>query len=241
MYAHLFVEPIGGVAGDMLLAALIDVGADVDGLRSGLARLMQPGLRLDVSRVVVGELPACYVRSLGPDEGHVHRRLGDIEAVIERAQLSPTARARASRIFAILAEAEAVVHGGGRDDVELHEVGALDSILDVVGISLALDLLGNPRVSAAPLPSGRGPVKTAHGDLACPVPAVVEIARRFSVPLEPVALAAETVTPTGIAVLAATCEHFGARPAGEARRVGVGAGTRRFADRPNVVRVYAYD
>jgi hypothetical protein len=126
------------------------------------------------------------------------------------------------------------------DDVHLHEVGALDSILDVVGIAVALESLGAPRVSSSAVPSGHGHVRAAHGELELPVPAVREIAARAGLPLIDVPVCGETVTPTGAAVLAVVCERFGPPPAAPAAAVGVGAGTRRFADRPNVVRVHGY-
>ncbi len=242
MYARVFVEPIGGVAGDMLLAALIDLGADLGRLRAAIESLGVPGLQLEVSRVELAGEAACYVRSLAPDEGeHAHRHLDEILAVVQRGALSAAARARAERTFTILAEAEAVVHGGTAGEVHLHEVGQLDSILDVVGVAVALDLLGNPRLACAPLPSGGGTVLTSHGEMACPVPAVVELARRFSVPLEPVPLFGETITPTGVALLCASSDELSAtKPASAPQRVGVGAGTRRYADRPNVVRLHGY-
>ncbi len=234
---RLQIEAVGGIAGDMLLGALIDIGADVEAIRAALALMRVPGLRLDLTRVQLGELQACYVRSLAPDaEGtHSHRHLSDIYALIDRAGLAATAWQRARDIFRLLAEAEAEVHGGDATEVALHEVGRVDSILDVVGIAIALDSLGNPRVSATALPVGQGTVQTAHGELAVPVPAVVAIARRHRVPLVNAPLLGETVTPTGIAVVAAVSSTFDAGPWRDADVVGFGAGTRRHADRPNVV------
>jgi pyridinium-3,5-bisthiocarboxylic acid mononucleotide nickel chelatase len=236
-FGRLHVEPIGGVAGDMLLGALIDLGADAAAIRAAFTSLQEPGLRLDVSRVEVQGLTATYVRSLAPHEGHVHRHLSDIMTIIDAGDMSEVVKARARDIFTLLAEAEARVHGGVAGDVHLHEVGELDSILDVVGISVALELLGNPSVTSAPLPVGSGTVHTSHGELGVPVPAVREIAARAKVPLSVVPVVGETVTPTGIAVLAAVCESFGEAP-GRPVRTGIGAGTRRFPDRPNVIKVH---
>jgi len=238
-FARLHVECVGGVAGDMLLAALIDLGADVDALRRDLASLGQAGLTLEVDEASLDGERALRVRSLATDGAH-HRSLADILAVIDGGDISPAARARARAIFEIMAVAEAVVHSGTTETVHLHEVGALDSIMDVVGIAAALDLLGNPRLTASPIPSGGGTVQTSHGELAVPVPAVVEIATQHNVPLVDVPLRGETVTPTGIAVLAQACDDFVSEVASGAAAVGIGAGTRRFADRPNVVRVHGF-
>lgn len=257
-FARLHVECVGGVAGDMLLAALIDLGADVDTLRRSLASLGHagpgpagPGARLNikVDAVTVDGERALHVRSLAEED--VHRAdlspvsLADILTVIDAGEISAAARGRARAIFEIMATAEAAVHGGARSAVHLHEVGALDSIMDVVGIAVALDLLGNPRMTATPIPSGHGTVMTSHGELDVPVPAVVEIATRWNVPLVPADGASargETVTPTGIAVLAQACDEFVVEAAHTGLRVavGVGAGTRRFADRPNVVRLHGF-
>lgn len=237
----LHIEPVGGVAGDMLLGALIDLGADVAAVRQALLSLRQPGLRLELSRVEVNGIAACKVTSLPSRPEHAHHRLGDVLGVVDRGDLSTEARAMAHKIFGIVAKAEAVVHGENESNVRLHEVGASDSILDVVGIAVALDNLGDlGPISCAPLPSGGGYVQTQHGRLACPVPAVQEISSQWHVPLLPVSVRGETVTPTGIAVVAAIDPQFEARPAPTNAEEGVGAGSRRFPDRPNVVRLYRH-
>lgn len=251
------VEPVGGVTGDMLLGALIDAGADVTAIRCALESLGLTGLVLHTEVVQVEGERALHVRSLAPSSSqehhHHHHHLSDILELIERAEASPTARRRAQRIFGILGEAEARVHGGTPDTVHLHEVGELDSVLDVLGIAVALDTLGNPSVHSLPLPSGQGTVHTAHGELTCPVPAVVAIAETFSVPMVSVSLPGETITPTGIAALAEICEGWLSTKQGVdgddaiapenprplAKR-GVGAGTRRFVGVPNVVRVHTW-
>jgi uncharacterized protein (DUF111 family) len=235
----------------MLLAALLDLGADACAIQAAYDRTGLPGLRLETSQVDIDGLRARAVRSLDPVQtscsqqkgsGHGvgHNRLADLWRAVDRAALSGQASARARGIFAILARAEADVHGGTPESVHLHEVGDLDAVLDVVGICVALDSLGNPSASCGPLPSGRGTVRTVHGLLSCPVPAVVAIAASYLIPLVPVPVIGETITPTGIAVVAACCAEFGTEPAVDPNgmRVGVGAGTRRFADRPNIVRVY---
>jgi uncharacterized protein (DUF111 family) len=255
MFSRLHIEPVGGVAGDMLLAALIDLGADVPVVRSALAGFNEPGVQLSVDEVRVGTERALYVRSLvGAPQArfhaaqkeplvaplHAHHLLGDVLGRVRRAGLDSAITERVTHIFNVLAEAEAVVHGGDAGTVGLHEVGELDSIMDVVGISVALADLGVREVTCAPLPSGRGKVMTSHGELDCPTPAVKVICDRYNVPLEPVEVVGETVTPTGAAVIAALCETFTREPKGVAARVGVGAGTKRFPGRANVVRIHGW-
>lgn len=239
-FTHLHVEPIGGVAGDMLLAALLDLGADLGAVQAAVARMAEPGLAVEVARVDVDGEPALRVKSI-PRTRHAHgRHLEEVLAIVDRARLTPAARATVGRIFDVLTVAEAESHGATPHHVHLHEVGELDSILDVVGIAVAWHSLGAPPVDVAPLPSGHGTVESAHGTLPLPAPAVVKVASRFAIPLEPVDVRGETVTPTGIAALAALGRAHGVavpRP-GDAR--GVGAGTRRFPGRPNVVRVHGY-
>lgn len=259
MYSRLHIEPIGGVAGDMLLAALIDLGADVAAVRSALAGFNEPGLKLTVEEVAVGAERALYVRSLAGNAQHrfkearqsslvsttplhAHHLLGDILGRVARAGLDAAVTERVTHIFNLLAEAEAVVHGGEPGTVGLHEVGELDSIMDVVGISVALATLGVREVTCAPLPSGHGTVMTSHGELSCPTPAVRQICERHAVPLASVDVKGETVTPTGAAVVAAICHEFTHEPQGlgTAGRIGVGAGTKRFPGRPNVVRIHGW-
>ena len=237
---RIHLEPVGGVAGDMLLAALCDLGADRRKIERAFESLKAPGLVLSTRVVRVNGERALYVRSAPAAHDHEHRHLGEVLAVIDRAAATPAAKRLARRIFRRLAAAEGRVHGHEAGHVHLHEVGQLDSILDVLGIAVALDSLGRPRVTCAPLPVGSGTVETRHGRLRCPVPVVRDLARRHRVPLVRVPLTGETITPTGIAVVAEVCHQFVSRTRGQVARVGVGAGTRRFADRPNVVRVYGF-
>jgi len=237
---RIHLEPVGGVAGDMLLAALCDLGADTRRIERAFASLGVPRLTLRLHRVQLHGERALAVRSIPHRAEPEHAELDDILATVARADASPRARRLAGRVFRLLATAEGRVHGHAAHHVHLHEVGQLDSILDVLGIAVALDSLGMPRVTCAPLPIGSGTVKTCHGVLRCPVPAVVAIAESHRVPLEKVPVVGETVTPTGIGVVAALCWRFVRRPRGVPERLGVGAGNRRFGDRPNVIRVHGY-
>lgn len=255
MYSRLHIEPVGGIAGDMLLAALLDFGVDAETVRSAFARFDEPGLKLTVDSVHVGTIDATYVRSLvgtpqfrraartslvKKTREHAHHLLTEVYGVIERAGLSAAAEGRAKAIFEILATAEAEVHGGLPDTVGMHEVAELDSIMDVVGVAVALDVLGNPQITCGVLPSGRGTVQTSHGELTCPVPAVRAVADRFSIPFEAIDVVGETITPTGAAVVAQLTTTFVRDVPVGASNVGVGAGTKRFPTRPNIVRVYGW-
>lgn len=235
---EVYLEPVGGVAGDMLLAALLDVGADIDAVRDALGSAGAPGLTLQTERVTVHDESALHVVSIVQKGKPAHRHLDDIEALLERMRLSAWARATSMQVFSVLADAEATVHGTSRAEVHLHEVGQLDSVLDIVGIVVALESLGRPRVTCAAVPSGRGQVQTSHGALDCPVPAVRALARRCDIPLVAVDVAHETVTPTGMAALVVLARFAAMRPSDNIVRTGVGAGTRRFPDRPNVLRAY---
>ncbi|MEZ4271696.1 MAG: LarC family nickel insertion protein [Myxococcota bacterium] len=240
-FDRLHFVSVGGAAGDMLLAALIDLGADLRTIVDTFESMQEPGLELHVERVNVNNEQACHVRSIAKEHGRHHTHLKDIMATIDRGTMSDAARDRAKRIFEILARAEAEVHGGGEEDVHLHEVGELDSIMDVVGIAVALETLGNPKCTCSPLSSGKGIVQTSHGPLQCPVPAVCKVSHRWSVPLVDTDIEGETITPTGISALAQMCSSFTNMETHNASAKGVGAGTRRFVDLPNVLRVFGWN
>lgn len=235
------VECEGGVAGDMLLGAFLDAGACAQSVRAALGRLAVEELVLGSERVDVNGERALYVRSAPrgeiPADGH-GVRMGDIFRALDSMALEPEVLELVRGVFSILGEAESVAHGVGFEQVHLHEVGQLDSILDVVGVAVAYQSLGAPALVVSSLPSGSGYVDTSHGRLPCPVPAVVEIARRFEVPLDSVEVSGETVTPTGIALLVGLGCVFSAGDFRRRQILGVGAGTKRFESRSNVVRVW---
>lgn len=231
----LYVDAVAGVAGDMLLAALIDAGAPVDDIRAGLEQLGVADLRLEVERTDRHGLTATRVRMTATDTG-VHRDWAAVRALIDRAGLPPRAHGRAHEVFRRLAHAEGRVHDVAPDRVHFHEVGALDALADVCGVALALEALAVDRVACSPLPVGRGLVTAGHGVLPLPAPAMLELAH--GVRLHGVEADVELVTPTGAALVTALAEHrFGPLPPMVLERVGYGAGARELPDRPNVVRV----
>jgi hypothetical protein len=230
----LYLEPVGGLAGDMFLAAALDAGVDRAALTAQLETLRLPGWRLEVTSRSVSGVVATHVEVVVEGEPSPARRLPDILALIEASGLSPRARAAASDLFQRLGRAEAKVHGVPLDEVHFHEVGAVDSIVDLCGAAVVMDLLGWPRAIAAPPELGRGLVKTAHGLLPVPPPAVLELL--IGLPVRPGGPPGEAVTPTGAAILAGLFELGGA-PTLVPRRIGYGAGTRSWPDRPNVARL----
>jgi uncharacterized protein (TIGR00299 family) protein len=230
----LLLEPIGGIAGDMFLAAAIDAGVDARALEAALRTVAIGGWRLVVSRKVSGGIAGTHVRVDVEGPQPADRSLAEILSLVGASGLSPRARAAARDVFERIGRAEAKVHGVRIEDVHFHEVGAVDSVVDACGAAVALDLLGWPRVAAAPPELGAGTVRTAHGLMPVPPPAVLEIlagkAVRHGGP------PGEAVTPTGAALLAAFAE-VGPLPAIVPARVGYGVGTATWPDRPNVLRM----
>lgn len=230
----LWLEPVGGIAGDMFLAAALDLGISVDALVEPLRSLQVPGWDLKVSKVERHHIFGTHVDVVvKEDEGHVHRSWKDIDALISRSKLSDVAKANALKVFRLIGEVEAQIHGTTLDEIHFHEVGAVDSIVDICGAAVVLDLLGNPRVYAAPPPLGSGTIKIAHGVVPIPVPATLALLRDLPVKFEGVG---ELVTPTGAALLKAFAT-IEAPPPSIIERVGYGAGTKDFADRANLLRM----
>jgi pyridinium-3,5-bisthiocarboxylic acid mononucleotide nickel chelatase len=233
-----WVDASNGAAGDMLLAALLDAGASLPAVQSGLDGLGLP-VTVDVSEVRRHGFRASYV-AVSFFEDHVHRGLSDVVAVIEAADLPHPVRDFARTAFTRLAEAEARVHGTTVDEVHFHEVGALDAIADVVGCALALhdmSLLSAPVRVVSEVAVGSGTVRAAHGRLPVPAPAVAELLARAGAPIAAHTATMELCTPTGAALLATLATGWGPPPAMTPRAVGVGAGTADPPGHPNVVRV----
>ncbi len=230
----LVLEPIGGIAGDMFLAAALDAGLDQAALTAALATLDVPGWRLEVSRRPVSGIAATHVDVVVEGDQPASRRLSDLLDLVARSGLSPRAKEVAAALLTRVGRAEAKVHGVPLTEVHFHEVGAVDSIVDLCGAVVALELLGWPRVLSAPPELGRGIARTAHGPMPIPPPAVLELLA--GVPVRPGGPPGEAVTPTGAALLAHFAE-VGPLPAFVPRRTGYGAGTVTWPDRPNVLRL----
>jgi uncharacterized protein (TIGR00299 family) protein len=230
----LFIDAFSGIAGDMLVGALIDLGVPEQMLRDSLSTLPIEGYELRLARRERGGLSALALDVITTRE-QPSRNYAQIRALIDSAMAIPDgARILAARAFDVLAEAEAAVHGTRIDDVHFHEVGAIDSIVDTIASALALDFLG-ASVVCSPLPMGRGFTRSAHGPLPLPAPATVHCLT--GVPTYDAGIDVELVTPTGACLVRAAARSFSRWPAIAPIRTGLGAGTRELDDRPNVLRV----
>ncbi len=227
-------DPVSGIAGDMALGALFDAGADLEYVTAQLQTLGLDGWSLDTERVRRNGLAATRAIVNAP-EGHHHRRWRDIRALLTAAPLAERVRRRALAVFAALAEAEGEVHGMAAEEVHFHEVGALDAIVDIVGVCAALESLAVDSVRCGPVAVGKGTINAAHGVLPNPPPAAVSLLA--GCPIVGVDIDIELTTPTGAAIVAALAEHFGPVPAMTLASAGFGAGTRDLPGRPNVTGV----
>jgi pyridinium-3,5-bisthiocarboxylic acid mononucleotide nickel chelatase len=225
----LYLDCIGGAAGDMLLGALVDAGAPTPDL-SGLG---VEGLTAELGSATKHGIVATTVHVTGAPS-QPHRHWSSIRAQLDAADLPPTARARAQRAFERLAHAEGRIHGIPPERVHFHEVGAVDAIGEVVGVALALEHLQVDLIVASPLPLGHGLIDAAHGRVPLPAPATLELLK--GVPVRGVDIAKELVTPTGAALVTALADAYGPLPDMTVEATGYGAGTRDLAERPNVVR-----
>jgi hypothetical protein len=229
----LFFDAFSGLAGDMIIAAMLDLGVPLLVIERAVAALPIEDFHLHRGHThrsgIVATAFDVHLEAAQPE-----RTYGAIDAMLAAAPLEAPVAALARRIFLRLGEAEAAVHKMPLQDVHFHEVGAVDAIVDVVGAAAAIVYLG-AAVSASPMPMGRGFVKARHGVLPLPAPAAVECLR--GVPTYGVDLDAELVTPTGAAIIATVAEHFERWPTLVPERIGWGAGQRELPDRPNLLRV----
>ncbi|MCM2370214.1 nickel pincer cofactor biosynthesis protein LarC [Aporhodopirellula aestuarii] len=235
MNINLHFDCLSGISGDMTLGALIDLGVDPDLIRTGLASLNVADLKLHVDDVKKCGFRATHIRVEHPEQ-KAHRHLHHIEAMIDAADaISDGAKTLARRIFQCIGEAEAKVHGCDLRKVHFHEVGAVDSIADIVGVAIAIDALGIDSVTSSAIPTGTGSITIDHGRVAVPAPATVEILT--GVPLAYCEIESELTTPTGAAIIKTLASSFGPAPAMTPHRVGYGAGTRDLPGQANVLRV----
>jgi len=238
--ACLYFDCFSGAAGDMLVAALLDLGASFEQLREDLAALRVDGFTIVREKKWQGGLAGTrFDVRLDPAVKQPRRGLREIEALLAASALPAAVKESATRVFRRIGAAEAKVHGCPIDEVHFHEVGAVDSIADVVGFCALHHRLGSPRLFASPIAVGEGFVKTEHGLL--PVPAMATLELLAGVPVESGGLREELCTPTGAALLATLCEGFGRDLSYVPRRVGYGLGTRVRESPPNAVRVVECD
>ncbi|SDE84535.1 nickel pincer cofactor biosynthesis protein LarC [Sporomusa acidovorans] len=232
----IYLDCFAGISGNMLLGALLDVGAPAELLRTELVKLPVNGYTLTISRVDKGGISANYLDVQVDESVHEHRNLEDIVSLINKSELVPAVKETSIAIFTRLAQAEAKVHGMPLNEIHFHEVGAVDSIVDIVGIAWALHYLGIKHIYSSKLHVGNGFVKCCHGLMPVPAPATAELLH--GIPYYQGDIAKELVTPTGAAVLATLGNDFGVRPEGfVSHKIGYGAGSWDLAI-PNVLRLY---
>jgi pyridinium-3,5-bisthiocarboxylic acid mononucleotide nickel chelatase len=229
-----YLDCQSGISGDMTLGALVDAGADLAAMNQAIESLGLPGCRLVAAEVKKRGFRAAQV-TVEHEPEHAHRHLHHILKLIDAGRLSERQKDLARRIFTRLAEAEAKVHGTTVEKVHFHEVGAADSIADVVGAAVGFDLLGIERLVASPVPTGHGRITIAHGQCSIPAPATAELLR--GIPLAPSNVEGELTTPTGAAILATLAESFGPMPAMTIESIGYGAGQKDFDEQANVLRL----
>jgi pyridinium-3,5-bisthiocarboxylic acid mononucleotide nickel chelatase len=229
-----YLDAFSGLSGDMIAGALIDAGADFDALEHVVARLGMRGYTLAARRKSVSGIAAIKFE-VGVADPQPERHLGEIRAMIESAGLSPKVTHDAVLTFQVLAEAEAKVHHTTTDKVHFHEVGSVDSIIDIVVSAWGLDHLGVSDLMVSEMPMGSGFAKSRHGTIPVPAPATAELLGGFPVRLGDGL--SEMVTPTGAAIVRALARPAPAILPFEIERVGYGAGAKDFSDRPNVLRL----
>ena len=229
-----YFDCFSGISGDMVLGALVDAGADLRAIESELRKLGLEGWTISAEKVKRGQIFATHV-NVATTEGHHHRGLSIILDRIEKAQLAPRAAERARKIFTRLAESEAKVHHLPVEQVHFHEVGAVDSIVDIVGACIGFELLGIDEFACSPLDVGAGQVMTAHGLLPVPAPATADLLR--GAPIYSSGIQKELVTPTGAAIATTLSISYSKIPEMTMRAIGYGAGSADFPEKANVLRL----
>lgn len=230
----LYIDAFAGLSGDMFLGALSDLGLEPEVLTGLPQRLGFAQVSLDINPVQRRGIAARQV-AIRAEHEHHHRHLSHIEEILTRSDLPDRVSEGALKTFRLLAEVEARVHGTVPEKIHFHEVGAVDSILDIVGTHLALHHLQIECIECSPLPLSRGQTHMGHGVLPLPAPATVELLR--GVPTYPIDIPFESVTPTGAALAVTLASSFGPWPSMSIQRAGWGAGTKEGGELPNLLRL----
>lgn len=237
----LYFDCFSGISGDMAVGALLDAGADEKVLLEGLKQLKADGYRINIEKKLKNGISGTDFSVLLEDQHnheHVHRNMGDIERIINDSGLNERVRKLSIRMFRLVAEAEGRIHGKPAEEVHFHEVGAIDSIIDIVGTAICIDNLAADRIVFSSLPLSKGFVKCQHGVFPLPAPATLEILK--GVPVYFTDVNFELVTPTGAAIAKGLADEFGIAGELEAERIGYGIGKREY-EIPNVLRVVLFN
>ncbi|OGQ46171.1 MAG: TIGR00299 family protein [Deltaproteobacteria bacterium RIFCSPLOWO2_02_44_9] len=229
-----YFDCCAGISGDMVLGALVDSGLDVSILRRELAKLHLGDYSISASKDERHHITGTNIKVRFKESGH-HRTFKEIKNIINKSRLTTKVKVLSTSIFENLAKAEAKVHGCRVDDVHFHEVGAIDSIVDIVGTAIGIEKLGIGQVYASPLPLGSGWVKTSHGRMPVPAPATLELLKGVPVASSPAT--SELTTPTGAAIIKTLSLSFGNMPHMEIEGTGYGIGDRSFKEIPNILRL----
>ena len=230
-----YLDCFSGVSGDMFLGALLDAGLPFDELEEGLQTLPLEGYRLEVKREKRCGLSGTRIRVICDSDKQIHRNLGAIREIVRQGDLSRAVKEKSIRVFEDLARVEGKIHDLPAEEIHFHEVGAVDSIVDIVGVMFGVERLGVKSLCVSQLPLGSGFVETAHGKI--PVPAPATIALLVDIPVYNSGIPYEMVTPTGAALVKNLAESFGPMPSMKPEIIGYGAGKRDLPDRPNLLRI----
>jgi len=236
-----YFDCFSGISGDMTLGAMVDVGVDPELLKSELAKLKLDEYELNFAKVqkhgITGTKANVHLHHHEHSDHHDHhgRHLSDILQLIYESELSDDVKTKSKLVFTKLGEAEAKVHDVDIEEVHFHEVGAVDSIVDIVGSVIGISILGIDKIYSSPLPLGQGFVKSSHGIIPVPAPATVELLK--GIPTKRTEIQGELVTPTGAAIISTLAEGFGIMPEMVIDKVGYGAGTKELSEQPNLLRV----
>ncbi len=230
-----YFDCFSGISGDMTIAAFLDAGLSLKKLASQLAKLKLNGYELKATKVMRGGLAGTQFFCITKGSAHNHRPLSEIIRMIDRSSLCARVKNIAKDIFTRIGRVEAKIHGKSVKDIRLHELGDIDSIIDIVGAAIAVDSLGIEGIYSSKISLGRTIANTKHGPIPIPAPAVIELLK--GVPTEISDLEAELVTPTGAGILNVLSRGFGRAPQMKIDRIGYGAGSRDLPERPNMLRI----
>ena len=228
----LYLDCLSGISGDMTIGALLDLGLDREAFVNDLNKLAVEGYRLRIEKAQKSGITGTDFNVLLEKEphhhqeehSHTHRNLSDIEKLIDQSALEAPVKKMSKKIFSYVAKAEAKIHDKPLDQVHFHEVGAIDSIVDIIGVSILIQQLKPDKIIASPLHIGTGFVNCAHGKIPVPAPATLEILK--GIPIYSTGIRSELVTPTGAAIVKALAEEFREVPMMEVEKIGYGMGTK---------------
>lgn len=230
-----YFDCFSGISGDMVLGALIDLGLPIEKLKEDLNKLSLPSYKIEAFKEKRHGLSGTKVEIETHGINNLSLNIKDIERLLKESPLSPKVKTTALEIFTRIVGAEAKVHQEAIDDVHFHEIGAIDSIIDIVGSSIGIEYLGIKEIYSSPLPYTRGLIQCQHGTLPCPAPATLELLK--GVPVYGVDIDKELVTPTGAAIISTLCKSFSPIPPVRLEKIGYGLGSFQISEIPNLLRI----